>query len=210
MRRHHRVRCRAIGRLPGASIERTANCRYAPGRATLLTHDGVGDPRSAGTEEEDAWLRLETGVDIPLQRRPRDREGSGAVIADVEDRAAALVGMVVLDGGSTDLHRVAVAVGVDRTATAAALGPGAGGVGAVTLCAPAGEPAVEDDPGDADAAERRAVAAGIAAERASGYVNGAAAILRQRAHRAAAKVRPGGLAPVADEARVDDPQLPTA
>src|SRR3954470_15998663 len=101
-------------------------------RQTLLAHDRVGDLRSTGTEEEDAWLGLETGADVPVQRRPRDREGSGAVVADVEDRAAALVGVVVLDGGSADLDGVAVPVGVDRTAAAATLGPGAGRVGAVT------------------------------------------------------------------------------
>ena len=37
-----------------------------------------------------------------------------------------------------------------------------------------------------------------------------AVVLRQRAHRSAPEVRPGGLAAVADERRVDDAQAPAA
>ena len=57
---------------------------------------------------------------LRAQRRVLDRHRAGAVVAHEEDRAAALVGVVVLDDRAGDPHGELVAVAVDRAAAAAA------------------------------------------------------------------------------------------
>src|ERR1700752_3412782 len=81
---------------------------------------------------EDPGPGLEALADVARQRRPVQVQPPRAVVADVEDGAAALVGVVVPPQGAGDTLLVVVAVGVDRTAGTAALGAGALGVGAVT------------------------------------------------------------------------------
>ena len=138
-------------------------------------------------------------------------EASGAVVADVEDRAPALVRVVVPDQGAGDAEGVVVAVGVDRTAR-----PASGLVRVVRRvgAAPDGlvpdEHAVEHRPRDTDAAQARAVAAATTAERAAHDVHRTAVELRERADRSAAEVGAGAVAAVADEARVDDLELSAA
>ena len=103
-----------------------------------------------------------------------------------------------------DQHREVVAVGIDRPARAATRRAGPGRVGAAPDRAVVGERAVVDRPRDADAAQRRAVAAPAAGEGAADDVDRPAAVLRQRAHGGAAEVGAGLVAAVADEGGVHD------
>ena len=74
--------------------------------------------------------RLEAVAGVAAQGRALDRHRAGAVVADEEDGAAALVGVVVLDDRAGDVDGEEVAVGVDGAAAAAAGRAGPGRVGA--------------------------------------------------------------------------------
>src|SRR3954452_6791889 len=104
------------------------------------------DVRPSGAEEEDARLGLEAGADVAAQGRPGDGQRPGPVVAYEEDRAAALVGVIVGHRGAADGDGVAVAVGVDRAPAAAAAGPVSGRIRAMAHRASVGEPGVEDGP----------------------------------------------------------------
>src|SRR5207244_6550408 len=87
---------------------------------------------------------------------------TGAVVADEEDRSAALVGVVVLDEGAGDAQREQVAIVVDGPAAAAARGAAAGRVGAPADRVVERHDAVEHHPRHLDAAQRANVGAGTA------------------------------------------------
>src|SRR6202453_125913 len=139
-----------------------------------------------------------------------DRERAGPVVADEEERAAALAGAVAGDDAVLDGHRVVVPVGVDGAAAAAARGAGLSRVGAVADGAVAGEGAVPDHPGPPDAAQRAAVGAHAAGEGAAGDLDGPVLVLAQRPDGGPAQVGTGGVAAVAGEADVDDLELAAA
>src|SRR5580698_10354014 len=94
----------------------------------------------------------------------RDPERTGQVVADEEDRAAALAGVVVLDHVAEEVQRVGVAVVIDRAAAATARRVLRFRVSSPADGAVVGQPGVVDVPGDADAAERAAVRANSAGE----------------------------------------------
>src|ERR1700729_2774682 len=71
------------------------------------------------------------------------------------------------------------------------------------------EPAIENVPLDADAAQGSAVGAAATAERVVGDVDGAVLVLGERTDRAPAEVGTEGVAAVVDEARVDRSELAT-
>src|SRR2546421_2887854 len=191
------------------------SCRRRPttpsgqsGRSSL--EGRAGDRGLAGAEEEDAGqaVRLEPVALVVSQRGALDAHRPGAVVADEEDRSAALVGVVVLDDGAHQLDREEVAVEVDGAAAAAARGTALRRVGAAADGGVVAHDAVVDGPRDADAAQRAAVGAdaalpGGAAERAVHDVDRQVVRLAERADGRAAEVGTGLVAPVADEARVD-------
>src|ERR1700722_7377277 len=139
-----------------------------------------------------------------------DRERAGLVVADEEERAAALAGAVAGDHGAVDGHRVVVAVVVEGAAAAAARGAGLSRVSAVADGAVAGEGAVPHHPGHPDAAQGAAVGAHAAGEGAAGDLDGPVLVLAQRPDGGPAQVRTGGIAAVGGEAGVDDRELPAA
>src|SRR6202046_4217282 len=139
-----------------------------------------------------------------------DRERAGLVVADEEERAAALAGAVTGDDGAVDGHRVVVPVGVDGAAAAAARGAGLSRVSAVADRPVAGERAVPHDPGHPDAAQGAAVGAHAAGERAAGDLAGPVLVLAKRPDGGPAQVGTGGIAAVAGEAGVGDRELAAA
>src|SRR5580698_8952236 len=139
-----------------------------------------------------------------------DRERAGLVVADEEERTAALAGAVSCDDAAVDGHRVVVPVGVDRAAAAAARGAGLSRVGAVADGAVTGKGAVQDHPGHPDAAQGAAVGAHAAGEGAPGDLDGPVLVLAQRPDGGPAQVGTGGIAAVAGEASVDDLELAAA
>src|ERR1700689_5111338 len=136
-----------------------------------------------------------------------DRERAGLVVADEEERAAALAGAVAGDDAAVNGHGVVVPVGVDRAAAAAARGAGLSRVGAVADGAVAGEGAAGDHPGHPDAAQGAAVGAHAAGEGAAGALDGGVLVLAQRADRRPAQVGTGFTAAVGGEAGVEDLEL---
>src|ERR1700689_2220121 len=139
-----------------------------------------------------------------------DRERAGLVVADEEERAAALAGAVAGDDAAVNGHGVVVPVGVDRAAAAAARGAGLSRVGACADGAVTGEGAAGDHPGHPDAAQGAAIGAHAAGEGAAGDLDGPVLVLAQRPDGGPAQVRAGGVAAVAGEAGVDDRELAAA
>src|ERR1700722_14621354 len=139
-----------------------------------------------------------------------DRERAGLVVADEEERAAALAGAVAGDDGAIDGYRVVVPVGVDGAAAAAALGAGSGRVSAVADGPVPGEGAVLHYPGHPDAAQGAAVGAHAAGEGAAGDLDGPVLVLAQGPDGGPAQVGTGGIAAVGGEAGVDDLELAAA
>src|SRR6202453_4370127 len=133
-----------------------------------------------------------------------DRERAGLVVADEEERAAALAGAVAGDDGAVDGHRVVVPVGVDGAAAAAARGAGLSRVGAVADGAVTRERAVLHHPGHPDAAQSAAVGAHTAGEGAAGDLDGPVLVLAQHPDGGPAQVGTSGIAAVAGEADVGD------
>src|SRR5581483_4532341 len=190
-----------------------ASGRSAPAGSPLLSVDcGVDHVRVPLAEEEDARVAggVESGVGVVVQLGVLDRQRAGLVVADEEDRPAALGGVVVADEGARDSHRVPVAVGVDGTAAAAARRARLGWVGTAADGPVVGQHAVEHRPGDPDAAQCAAVGAHTAAERAARDVDGPVVVLAERPDGRAAEVGAGGVAAVAQERRVDDLELAAA
>jgi hypothetical protein len=111
---------------------------------------------------------------------------------------------------AADRERHLIPVVVDRAAAAAARSAGLGGVGADADGAVGEEAAVQHRPGDADAAQRAAVAAHVGGEAAVDDVYGKVVVLRQRPDGSASDVRSITLAAVAGEHGVDDAQSPAA
>src|SRR5580692_3783267 len=156
---------------------------------------------------EDAWRVLELAARIVVQHGVLDCQRPGAAIDYEEDGAAALAGGVVAHDRAVDEHAVAVAVGIDRAAAAAA-----GGACLLRVLAEADsvvveEEAVEDIPLGVDAAQGGAVGAMTASECVAGDVDGFALPHAQRADRPAAEVRAVLIAAVVDESGVDDFEL---
>src|SRR4051794_31152999 len=112
------------------------------------------------------------------------------VVADEEDGAAVSVHLVVIDQRATERERHGVAVVVDGAAAAAVAV-----IAAATERLVVGKMAVQDVPGDPDAAQRAAVGAAIAvalgtAECAVDDPDRQPLILTEDAHRSSAQVRP--------------------
>src|ERR1700722_4240939 len=139
-----------------------------------------------------------------------DRERAGLVVADEEERAAALAGAVAGDDGAVDGDRVVVPVGVDGAAAPAARGAGVSRVSAVPGLPVAGEGAVPHHPGHSDAAQGAAVGAHAAGEGAAGDLDGPVLVLAQRPDGGSAQGGTGVIAAVAGEAGVDDRELAAA
>src|SRR3954453_1419058 len=138
-----------------------------------IAGDGSVDGRAAGLgipvpEVEDPGIGLEPEARVVVQRRVLDHQGAGAVVADEEDRTAALAGHVVLDRRPHQPEREQVAVEVDRSAAAPARRARAGGVGAATDGLVVAEHAVGHGPRDADARQTGAVGAAATGEGAVG------------------------------------------
>src|SRR5262245_66181013 len=89
--------------------------RWPPnGRRRLL--DRRVRERDRVAQEEDPRVGLEAVAVVVAQRRVDDLHRAGAVVADEEDPAPALVVRpVALDPGATDAEPDLVHVGVDRT-----------------------------------------------------------------------------------------------
>src|SRR4051794_25433935 len=77
-------------------------------------------PHELPSEEEDAGGVLEAVARVVLERGELDLERAGAVVADEEDRAAALARVVAGHPRAGDQDAEVVAVRVDRAARAAA------------------------------------------------------------------------------------------
>src|SRR3954466_13660908 len=92
-------------------------------------HLGAGDRRIPLAQVEDALEGLEAVARVLAQRRVADGQRAGAVVADEEDRAAALVGVVLLHHRAVEDQLEVVAVQVDGPAVAAPGGAGPGRVG---------------------------------------------------------------------------------
>src|SRR5437660_7209979 len=97
-------------------------------RAEPLADRGVDHDGVAGAEEEDARVPggEEPVVGVAAQRAPLDHQRAGPVVAHVEDRPAALPGVVAGDDRALDPEVVGVAVVVDGPAAATAWGSRAG------------------------------------------------------------------------------------
>src|SRR5690349_21956718 len=135
-----------MGGFPGVSSALPDTHWRSPVKQTQgLRQRRVAHARVSRAEEENALEagRLEAVALVLAQRGVFDRHRAGAVVADEEHRAAALVGVVVLDDRAGDLHGEQVAVAVDRAATAPARGAATLRVGAPPDRLVAAECAVE-------------------------------------------------------------------
>src|SRR5579859_526338 len=172
----------------------------------------AADRRRPGAEEEDSQVPvgLEPRAPVAPQRRAVDAHRPGTVVADEEDRATALVRVVVRDDRAGDGERVEVAVVVDRASAAAAGGAAAGRVGTVPDGLVAGHHTVEYSPRDPDARQRTAVGAHAVGEGTPEHVHRQVVRLAQCPYRRSAEVRTRCVATVVYEPRIDDPQPSTA
>src|SRR6185503_12782520 len=109
-------------------------------------HRRARDDRLSLADVEHAGVVLELVARVAAQLRVADRHRARLVVADEEDGAAALLGVVLLDDGPVDGQLDLLAVHVDGAAAAAAGGARAGRVGAVADRRVAGEDAVVDGP----------------------------------------------------------------
>ena len=135
-----------------------------------------------------------------------DRHRSAAVVADEEDRPAALVGVVPDERAARDRERHLIPVVVDRAAAAAARRARLRGVRAGADRAVGAEAAVEHRPGHADAAQRAAVAADVAGEAAVHDIDGKILVLATARGPPRRRCPGRRLAAVPREHGVDDPQ----
>src|SRR5690606_26802047 len=129
-----------------------------------------------------------------------DGHRARTVVADKEDRATALDRVVVLDDAAGDVHGEAIAVGVDRPATATARRAAPRRVRSPADGLVVADHAVEHDPGDADAGQRAAVGTltalpSSATEGALDDVHRPVLELVEDPDGGAAHVRPGRVAP---------------
>src|SRR5919108_4605782 len=121
--------------MPTSIAQSSCACDMEPN--TGSPHDRVGDDLIPA-EEEDARIGLEAVARVAPQRRGADLEDAAAVVADEEDRAAALTCVVAGHPRAGEQHAEVVAVRVHGPARAATRRARARGVGAAADGAVAG------------------------------------------------------------------------